>query len=88
MKNDFIKPLLDGGRKGYRYKVFLVGGEYPWCAYINSHAYYFQSAREALCYLSGKGFFTPFEVREKQLELMREFDNQLCIGAKFHDLLR
>lgn len=88
MKDTTLKPLFDGGRKGYRYRVFLVGGEYPWCASINSHSYYFETAREALCYLSGKGFFTPFEVREKQLKLMREFDVQLSNGAKFHDLLR
>lgn len=82
------KPLLEGGERGCRYALTLCGGRYPWRVEIRRQGHYFESLREALCYLSGRGYFSSQSVTWYQIRAMEELDRQLNDGRKYVELLQ
>ncbi len=71
---DSFNTLYVGGNKGRRFEIRFTpdprGTLAPWCVYSRCTGHYFQTLREALAFVAGRGWIEVAMIGEYQKRIM------------------
>lgn len=75
---DQFNSLYIGGRKGRKFEIRFCPSDkaVPWSVQSRGQGHYFETLREALSFVAGRGWIDTPMIKEYQMEIMHTLDRK------------